>query len=319
MGRIWLAAAIFTASVWAQTPAARPVTSGANTAKPSPKALMAAARAALGPPVESLEVRGAFRLQLPNSSRQQQGNLAVTLLGRRDYQRRMAMRMPFGEFVTTETLVDGEVVVKRVAPPGMAQRFAAFRRDSGGRLSAAEREKVRGRRQAMLLRSVSAQAARDALAFLLAPPPGAALSYAGLAEARDGQQADMIAVSWPAPLAGAAAARGGAEPGAPEAKPMTLFLDHHTHRLLMLSYRGFAFSAMRERNPRGGRLMGQPHFSPRRPVTFFVHFTQWRRVDGHWFPFEITQSVDGKTFSEWDVKKVRVNPPGLTAKNFGQS
>ncbi len=290
----------------------------AQTPAPDPQTVLAAARAALGPaspPLANLELQGAFRMQPPGSQRQQQGQLEVRFVFPANFQRRFSLHLPFGDFVTTETLAGGEVSVQRQLPPGVAQRFAAFRHRSGGsHLTAAQREAFRRRRQAEQLRSVSAQSARDQLAFLLLPPPGATLRYAGLAQARSGQQADMIQVTAPAFTA-----------------PVTLFLDRHSHRLLMLSYSGYAPVGMaraagagRFRSPGAGSsdessgAAGRRAYHRPAPQTIFIHFTQWRRVAGRWFPMEVTESAAGATFSEWDLKRVRVNISGLDAQSLAK-
>lgn len=286
----------------------------AQTPAPDPQAVLAAARAALGPaspPLANLELQGAFRMQPPGSQRQQQGQLEVRFVFPGNFQRRFGMHLPFGDFVTTETLTNGEVSVQRQLPPGMAQRFAAFRRRGGGsNLTAAQRQAFRRRRQAEQLRSTSALSARDQLVFLLQPPPGATLRYAGLAQARSGEQADMIQVTAPAFTA-----------------PVTLFLDRHSHRLLMLSYSGYAPVGM-GRAPGARRFptpggessgaTGRRTYHRPAPQTIFVHFTQWRRVAGRWFPMEVTESAAGTTFSEWDLKRVRINLPGLDAQSLAK-
>ena len=217
----------------------------AQTAAPDPGAILAAARSAAGPapPAQNLEVGGAFRMQPQGGGRQMQGKLVLRFLAPQRYQRSLVMRLPFGQIQTTQTL-DGDTVWMHVQHPAFGGRFMAFRR--GGRhMTAAEREQLRQRMQARQKRLLLAQRARGELEFFLQPPPGATLRYAGLAKAPNGVAADMIAVSDPA---------WGADGGL-----VTLFLDTRSHRLLMMSYQGFApraFSAARFGPP--GRRPGNP-------------------------------------------------------------
>lgn len=277
---------------------------GAQSAPPDPRGILAAARSAAGPAPQrqNLELGGAFRTEMPGG-RQMQGKLQLRFLAPQRYQRSLSMRLPFGQIQTTQTL-DGDTVWMHVQHPAFGGRFRAFR---GGRrhMTAAEREQFRRRMQARQKRMLMAQWARGELEFFLQPPPGATLRYAGLAKAPNGVTADMIAVSDPA---------WGAHAGA-----VTLFLDTRSHRLLMMSYQGVsprAFFAARGGPPGGpGRFAGGRPPRPK-PRTVFVHFTHWRKIQGHWFPTEITQSANGKTFAEWDIKTVRLNSPKLTARVF---
>lgn len=278
----------------------------AQSPAPDPGAILAAARSATGPapPAQNLEVGGAFRMQPAASGQQMQGKLVLRFLAPQRYQRSLSMRLPFGQIQTTQTL-DGDTVWVHVQHPAFGGRFMAFRR-GGQHMTAAEREQFRQRMQARQKRMLLAQWARGELEFFLQPPPGATLRYAGLAKARNGVTADMVAVSDPA---------WGAHAG-----PVTLFVDTRSHRLLMMSYQGVvprAFSRARFVPP--GRRPGQfagggpPGTKPR---TVFVHFTHWRKIQGHWFPMEITRSANGKTFAEWDVQTVRWNSRKLTARVF---
>lgn len=293
-------------SVLAAVAATALLPASAQSAAPDPGAILAAARSAAGaaPPAQNLEVGGAFRMQPQGGGRQMQGKLVLRFLAPRRYQRSLSMRLPFGQIRTIQTL-DGDTVWMHVQHPAFGGRFMAFRR-GGRQMTAAQREQLRQRMHARQKRMLLAQWARGELEFFLQPPPGATLRYAGLAKAPNGVTADMIAVSDSA---------WGAHAG-----PVTLFVDTRSHRLLMMSYQGFApraFSVARF-GPPGGRpgpfAGGRP---PRpKPRTVFVHFTHWRKIQGHWFPMEITRSANGKTFAEWDVKTVRWNSRKLTARVF---
>ncbi len=297
---------LFACSVLAAFAATALLPARAQTAAPDPAAILAAARSASGPapPAQNLEVSGAFRMQPQGGGRQMQGKLVLRFLAPRRYQRSLSMRLPFGQIRTIQTL-DGDTVWMHVQHPAFGGRFGAFRRGARQR-TAAQREQLRQRMQARQKRLLLAQWARGELEFFLQPPPGATLRYAGLAKAPNGVTADMIAVSDSA---------WGADGG-----PVTLFLDTRSHRLLMMSYQGiapFEFSRARFVPPGGrpGRFAGGRPPRPK-PRTVFVHFTHWRKIQGHWFPMEITRSANGKTFAEWDVKTVRWNSRKLTARVF---
>ncbi|MGH9534634.1 MAG: hypothetical protein ACRD2E_07225 [Terriglobales bacterium] len=275
----------------------------AQTAAPDPQTIMAASRAALGAatPVQTLELSGAYRLQPLGSQQQQQGTLDLRFGAGRQYQRNFSLRLPFGQMQMTQTL-DGDTVWSKRQFPGGGGRFRGFQR-RGRTLSPEQRAAFQKRMEARMKQALVAQWARGQMEFLLQPPPGATLRYAGLAKARNGMTADMIAVSDPA---------WGAT-----ASPVTLFLDTHSHRLLMVSYSGLAPRAFARFRRGAAPGAGDGSRPPRpQPQTVYVHLTHWRQVQGHWFPFEITQSSGGQTFAEWEIKQASVNSPKLTARVF---
>jgi hypothetical protein len=47
---------------------------------------------------------------------------------------------------------------------------------------------------------------------------------------------------------------------------------------------------------------------PPQPTMFTMYFTDYKKVDGVMIPHRISQSADGATVEEWEIKKLKVNP-----------
>ncbi len=284
----------------------------AQTAPPPPppqsQAILAAARAALASPgaasLKSLELRGRFRTQPIGGNRQQQGKLTVRFLLPGDYQRRMNLHLRFGNIKIVQTLNQGKVWTQRQFPGGGPMMFMR-RGGPGGKLTPAQRKKIQARMRRRMRQNLLRQAAREQLMYLLLPGPGAVTHFAGIARAPDGTVADMVQVT-------------GADGG-----QTTLFINRANHRLLMAGYNGIVPQAPPGGSGRRGpwaqmrRQAGRPGgFTPPAPQPIQVHFSHWRRVRGYWLPFRITETSQGKTFSEFDVKKARLNSARITPQLF---
>ncbi len=277
---------------------------------PQSQAILAAARAALASPgaapLKSLELKGKFRSQPIGGNRQQQGKLTLLFLQPGQYQRRMSLHLPFGDIKIVQTLNQGKVWTERQFPGGGPMMFMR-RGGPGGKLTPAQRKKIQDRMRRRMRQNLLRQAARDQLIYLLLPGPGAVTHFAGIARAPDGTVADMVQVT---------GAAGG---------QTTLFINRANHRLLMATYQGTVPQAPPGGRGRRGpwaqmrrqRQAGQPGgFTPPAPQPIQVHFSHWRRVRGYWLPFRITETSQGKTFSEIDVKKARLNSARITPQLF---
>jgi hypothetical protein len=152
-----------------------------------------------------------------------------------------------------------------------------------------------------------AELARLAVGLLLASPASLPLefTYGGEAEAPDGK-ADVLDVKG----ASSFAAR--------------LFLDKHSHRPLMLAYRGASPRMVVQTQ----RMQGAP--PPERPdhsalptppapeiVDISMFFDDYRSVDGVLLPHHVSRSVDGQTTEEWTCKSIKVNP-AFKPETFGK-
>ena len=132
--------------------------------------------------------------------------------------------------------------------------------------------------------------ARYALIWLL--KTDAAVTYGGVAEAPDGK-ADVLDVK-PA-----------------DAPEMKLFVDQSSHKLLMLTYEGLMPRVAFNRN--GQRPTPEEiekmRNTPPQQVTFEVHFTDYKKVDGVLLPHTITQGTNGTVNEEFTIEKYKLNAP----------
>jgi hypothetical protein len=118
------------------------------------------------------------------------------------------------------------------------------------------------------------------------------VTYAGVAEAPDGK-ADVLEFK-------------------PEGAPsMKLFVDQESHTPLMLTYEGvLPRMIMRGRGQRPTpEEIEKMRSEPPQQVTYEVHFSDYKKVDGVLLPHLISQSVNGSVSEEFTIEKYKVNPP----------
>ena len=120
----------------------------------------------------------------------------------------------------------------------------------------------------------------------------APVTYAGVAEAPDGK-ADVLEFK-------------------PEgAAPMKLFVDQESHRPLMLTYEGvLPRMIMRQQGQRPTpEEIEKMRKEPPQQVTYEVHFSEYKKVDGVLLPHLISQSVNGNVSEEFTIEKYKLNTP----------
>lgn len=121
---------------------------------------------------------------------------------------------------------------------------------------------------------------------------GAPVKYVGVAEAPDGK-ADVLEVT-PA-----------------DAPAMKLFVDQTSHTPLMLTFEGvmprMAFNRTGQRpTPEEIEKMRN---TPPQAVTFEMHFSDYKKVDGVLLPYTITQGMNGTVNDEFTIDKYKLNAP----------
>jgi hypothetical protein len=260
--------------------------------------LLGQARAALGGEAKLNEVKGLTiqgDLRRVTQNQDQSGTLTLDFLLPDKYKRTETLSLIMGVEVTFVRAVNGEQVwVDSHSSASNAQVMIS--RPAGNNQSGAQQQDLR------------AEFARYALALLLNPPPSLAaeFSYAGEAEAPGGR-ADALDIKG----ANGFSAR--------------LFLDRVTHRPLMLSYRGVA--------PRGGMTSStaggvskedldkivkeaQAKAAAQQEAEILVSFSDYRPVNGIYFPHLITKAANGKTTEEWKLRQFKINPPDLKPQKF---
>jgi hypothetical protein len=151
-------------------------------------------------------------------------------------------------------------------------------------------EEDRQRFRQMQERRMKGEFARYALIWLL--KTDAPVTYGGVAEAPDGK-ADVLDVK-PA-----------------DAPAMKLFVDQASHKPLMLTYEGLMPRVGFNRN--GQRPTPEEiekmRNTPPQQVTFEVHFTDYKKVDGVLLPHTITQGTNGTVNEEFTIEKYKLNAP----------
>jgi hypothetical protein len=151
-------------------------------------------------------------------------------------------------------------------------------------------EEERARFRQFQERRMKGERARYSLILLL--KSDAPVTYAGVAEAPDGK-ADVLEFT---------------PEGAP---PMKLFVDRESHKPLMLTYEG-VLPRMFTRGP-GQRPtpeeLEKMRSQPPQQVTYEVHFSDYKKIDGVLLPHLISQSVNGTVSEEFTIEKYKLNPP----------
>jgi hypothetical protein len=147
--------------------------------------------------------------------------------------------------------------------------------------------------EAEAVTAARADLARFAYALLLTPPAGAELLYAGEAQSDDGR-ADMI---------------DAAGPGGFRAR---IFLDHASHRPLMMTYRGvpprLSIMARQHGDPHGGDAAPHDADAPHGDADIALYFDDYRAVNGVSLPHHFSRAVDGQPVEEWTFTTIHINP-----------
>jgi hypothetical protein len=290
----------------AQTPPAAPAapTAPAAPAAPDPKAqdVIKQARAALGgdvalAKVQSLTVTGSARRTF--GEREVTADVTLEVLFPDKYKRTEDVGIQGGPSFTRVSAVNGsEVWDDSTNRGGGGFRFGgpggpggpAGPGGQGGQGGRQITEEDRQRFRQMQERRMKGEFARYALIWLL--KTDAPVTYGGVAEAPDGK-ADVLDVK-PA-----------------DAPAMKLFVDQASHKPLMLTYEGLmpriAFNRTGQRpTPEEIEKMRN---TPPQQVTFEVHFTDYKKVDGVLLPHTITQGTNGTVNEEFTIEKYKLNTP----------
>jgi hypothetical protein len=151
-------------------------------------------------------------------------------------------------------------------------------------------EEERARFKQFQERRMKSERARYSLIWFL--KSDAPVTYAGVAEAPDGK-ADVLEIK-------------------PEgAAPMKLFIDQESHKPLMLTYEGvLPRMIMRGQGQRPTpEEIEKMRNEPPQQVTYEVHFSEYKQVDGVLLPHLISQSVNGNVGEEFTIEKYKLNAP----------
>jgi hypothetical protein len=151
-------------------------------------------------------------------------------------------------------------------------------------------EEERARFKQFQERRMKSERARYSLIWFL--KSDAPVTYGGVAEAPDGK-ADVLEIK-------------------PEgAAPMKLFIDQASHKPLMLTYEGvLPRMIMRGQGQRPTpEEIEKMRNEPPQQVTYEVHFSEYKTVDGVLLPHLISQSVNGNVSEEFTVEKYKLNAP----------
>jgi hypothetical protein len=277
-------------------------TASAQDAGARAKDLLKQARAAIGGEgklnsIHSLSVSGSYRRVVQDDAPQMDGDLEINFLLPDKYMKTETMRMPIGDgHVTRVEGINGDKVFRDA-------------QSTGGGMVIIRRPDETPQAQTNQSRALRAEFARNLFGFLLVAQPSLPLelSYAGEAEAEDGR-ADVIEVKGPDEFA------------------LRLFLDKKSHLPLMITYRGARprIAVMNRQMQAGSReeaeqkaKEAEKHMesAPPQMADFQVFFSDYRSVEGLMLPHVVSQSVDGKTNEEWELKKFKINP-SLKAEEF---
>lgn len=151
-------------------------------------------------------------------------------------------------------------------------------------------EEERARFKQFQERRMKSERARYSLIWFL--KSDAPVTYAGVAEAPDGK-ADVLEIK-------------------PEgAAPMKLFIDQESHKPLMLTYEGvLPRMIIRGQGQRPTpEEIEKMRNEPPQQVTYEVHFSEYKKVDGVLLPHLISQSVNGNVSEEFTIEKYKLNAP----------
>ncbi len=263
---------------------------------------------ALGSVPHNLEIQGNLLTRPLGSKSERQGKLVIKLLLPGRYQRAMKSQTPFGSFGMVQTLNNGQYWSHFIRPMGGGPMFFGRNGANGRRkLTPAERERIQARMHARALAMLQDQFARAQIIWLMQLPAGYTVHYGGLAQAANGTKAEWLKLN-----------------GAHNFSAL-LFLDPKTQRPLMMQYPGmvprFAGNFRRPGGPGapGGPGRRQSFMRMPKPQTIELHFSNWRKVQGHWFPMRLVKTAKGQIFEQLDIKKIQLDSNKLTAKQFAKS
>lgn len=148
--------------------------------------------------------------------------------------------------------------------------------------------------------NIRANLGRLALGLLLNTPTGYAVSYTyvGEAEAPEGK-ADVLDVKVPVGPA------------------LRLYVDQKTHRLLMMTYKGRRPRVITqtatdgppsEANIEKHLKEAEAEAAKQPEVEYQTRFSDYREVNGIYFPHKISQGIESETSEEVTFAKIKVNP-----------
>src|SRR4029453_12986636 len=151
-------------------------------------------------------------------------------------------------------------------------------------------EEERARFKQFQERRIKSERARYSLIWFL--KSDAPVTYAGVAEAPDGK-ADVLEIK----------PQGAA--------PMKLFIDQKSHTPLMPPYEGgVPRMIIRGQGQRPTpEQIEKMRSEPPQQVTYEVHFSEYKKVDGVLLPHLISQSVNGNVSEEFTIEKYKLNAP----------
>jgi hypothetical protein len=279
----------------------------AQQADPKVDEVLKAARAAMGgeaalAKVQSATVTGSARRVM--GERETTSEVTLDLLLPDKYKRTEDMGFAGGPSFTRVSAVNGSETWEdatnrggggfRFGGPGGPGGAGAGQGQGQGQFTEEDRQRFRE----MQARRMRGELARYALIWFLRSD--APMTYGGVAEAPDGK-ADVVEIK-------------------PEgASPMKLFVDQDSHKPLMLTYEG-VMPRMFFRNGQNGQRPSPEEIEkmrkePPQQVTYEVHFSDYKKVDGVMLPHMITQGVNGKVTEEFTIEKYKLNAP-LKAEQF---
>jgi hypothetical protein len=271
--------------------------------------VLKAARAAMGgevalAKVQSATVTGSARRVM--GEREMTSEVTLDLLLPDKYKRTEDMGFAGGPSFTRVSAVNGSETwddatnrgggAFRFGGPGGPGGPGAVQGQGQGQGQGQFTEEDRQRFRDMQAKRMRGELARYALIWFL--KSDAPMTYSGVAEAPDGK-ADVIEVK-------------------PEgAAPMKLFVDQETHKPLMLTYDGVLPRMLFRGGGQGGQNAQRPtpeeiekmRKEPPQQVTYEVHFSEYKKVDGVLLPHLITQGANGKVTEEFTIEKYKLNAP----------
>ncbi|MBS1792166.1 MAG: hypothetical protein JST85_30950 [Acidobacteria bacterium] len=251
--------------------------------------ILTAARAAIGgeklKSLQSLSLEGEFRRSM--GPMDMSGTLNIDLLMPDKVLRTETMNMMGGMEITRLEALNGDKVWEDQQQSGGGGGMVMIRRGGRGNDPKAGEDMIRN------------EIAKTTLGFLLMTPSSvpATFSYAGEAESPDGK-ADVLD------------AKVSVGPA------LQLYFDQKSHRLLMLSYKGKRPRVITHQG--GGRMSeeelqkqmkdSEAEAAKQPDVEYQTRFSDYKEVNGIWFPHKISKGIESETNEEITITKVKVNP-----------
>lgn len=282
------------------------VTNQVNATDSRAQELVKQARAALGGEqalngIQNLTVSGDLRRF--GERRERTGEAKISMLLPDKFKRTETMNLIADVDVTLTTVLNGDRFWTDSSSSGGVN--ARIKSRSVNQDNSPQAERGRGQHMRM-------EFARQLASLLLASSPAFPVEfhYKGEASSKDGA-ADVLEV------------RG------PNGFSALLFLNKSTHRPLMMTYKGViprttvntsTHRAGSEeeaekllKDAKAGKVGGAA--GPLEQGNWEVYFSDYRAVNGVWFPHRIKKSVNGKPWEELDIKKYKINA-SLTGRDF---